>query len=220
MYNLGEKGFWALRGVSLSLKKGELTAVVGRSGSGKSTLLNILGGIDTPTEGRVIMAGKSVNTMNENRLSRWRGECIGFVFQFFQLMPTLTVLENVIMPMDLIGKIPASKRKQRADILLSKVGLEGHRDKFPSSLSGGEQQRVAIARALSNDPEIILADEPTGNLDSRTTEDIFNLLRGLTKEGKSVVMVTHNEELSARCQRVIHIQDGLIVGDLYKDQRG
>jgi putative ABC transport system ATP-binding protein len=146
-------------------------------------------------------------------LSRFRGDNIGFVFQFFQLMPTLTVLENVVMPMDFANRIPASKRKERARSLLTKVGMESHSNKFPSALSGGEQQRVAIARALSNDPDIIFADEPTGNLDSVTSKDIFELLKSLSEEGKNVIMVTHNNELAERCTRTIKISDGTILED-------
>jgi putative ABC transport system ATP-binding protein len=219
-YEIGEKGYMALRGVSIRINKGDLMAIVGKSGSGKSTLLNLLGGIDKPTEGRIVINGKEINSLGENQLSRFRGENIGFVFQFFQLMPTLTVVENVIMPMDFSRKIPVSKRKERAEMLLDKVGISSHAYKFPSALSGGEQQRVAIARALSNNPDIILADEPTGNLDSQTTDDIFSLLKNLTFEGKNVVMVTHNEELAEQCSRIIRIRDGLIVEDVYMSNNG
>lgn len=218
MYTLGEKGFWALKGIDLEIAKGEFTAVVGKSGSGKSTLLNLLGGIDSPTEGRIIVNGNVINGLKENQLSRFRGENIGFVFQFFQLMPTLTALENVLMPMDFLKKIPASKRRERASLLLKKVGMEGHANKFPSSLSGGEQQRIAIARALANNPDIIFADEPTGNLDSNTSEEIFQLLKSLTDEGKNVIMVTHNNELAKRCKRTITISDGEITEDLLQEQ--
>lgn len=213
MYALGEKNFWALKGVNLQVKKGEFIAIVGKSGSGKSTLLNLLGGIDSPTEGRIIIGGTEINGLGEKKLSRFRGDNIGFVFQFFQLMPTLTVLENVVMPMDFANRIPVSKRKERARSLLAKVGMESHSNKFPSALSGGEQQRVAIARALSNDPGIIFADEPTGNLDSSTSLDIFELLKALSEEGKNIIMVTHNNELAERCTRTINISDGRILED-------
>jgi putative ABC transport system ATP-binding protein len=213
-YTVGEKDLWALKGLNLHIKKGEFIAVVGKSGSGKSTLLNLLGGIDSPTEGRVIVNGKEINGLTENQLSRFRGESIGFVFQFFQLMPTLTVLENVIMPMDFSKRIPASERKARAKMLLKKVGIETHADKFPAALSGGEQQRVAIARALANNPDIIYADEPTGNLDSNTSEEIYNLLKSLINDGKNVIMVTHNMELAERCGRIIKISDGQIIEDI------
>lgn len=217
MYTIGEKGFWALKGLNLQIEKGEFISIVGKSGSGKSTLLNLLGGIDSPTEGRIIVNGKEINGLGENQLSRFRGENIGFVFQFFQLMPTLTVLENVIMPMDFSKRIPASKRKERAKSLLVKVGMGSHIDKFPAALSGGEQQRVAIARALANDPDIIFADEPTGNLDSNTSEDIFKLLKALSADGKSIIMVTHNNELAERCGRTIRISDGRIIEDIQNE---
>ena len=213
MYALGEKNFWALKGINLQVKKGEFIAIVGKSGSGKSTLLNLLGGIDSPTDGRIIINGKEINGLGEKKLCRFGGNNIGFVFQFFQLMPTLTVLENVIMPMDFANRIPASQRKERARSLLTKVGMESHANKFPSALSGGEQQRVAIARALSNDPDIIFADEPTGNLDSVTSMDIFELLQSLAEDGKNVIMVTHNNELAERCGRTIRISDGSILED-------
>ena len=217
-YSMGEKAYWSLQGVTLQIRKGEFVAIVGKSGSGKSTLLNLLGGIDTPTEGSIILNGRKINGLKESQITRLRGENIGFVFQFFQLMPMLTVLENVIMPMEFIKKIPSPIRKERAEMLLAKVGILSHANKFPSALSGGEQQRVAIARALSNDPDIILADEPTGNLDSQTTEDIFYLLNSLSKEGKNVIMVTHNEELAERVSRIIRIRDGRIVEDINKNE--
>jgi len=213
-YSVGKKEFLALKGIDLNINKGEFLAIVGKSGSGKSTLLNLLGGIDTPTEGSIIINGNELNGMKENQLSHFRSENIGFIFQFFQLMPTLTVLENVLMPMDFSNKIPSSKRREKAEMLLNKVKLISHADKFPSSLSGGEQQRVAIARALANDPDIIFADEPTGNLDSNTAEEIFILLKSITEEGKNVIMVTHNNELAERCNRIVKISDGQIVEDI------
>ncbi len=216
-YIIGGKEFWALKGIDLDINKGELLAIVGKSGSGKSTLLNLLGGIDAPTEGSIIINGNELNGMKENQLSRFRSENIGFIFQFFQLMPTLTALENVLLPMDFSNKIPYSKRRERAEMLLNKVNIPSHADKFPSNLSGGEQQRVAIARALANDPDIIFADEPTGNLDSNTTEDIFALLKSITDEDKNVVMVTHNNELAERCKRTIKISDGQIVEDIFNN---
>lgn len=218
-YVLGDKTYWALKGIQLEIRKGEFVAIVGKSGSGKSTLLNLLGGIDTPTEGEINISNEAIGSYNENQLSKFRGKKIGFVFQFFQLMPSLTVLENVIMPMDFTAKIPKSERRNRAKELLAKVGLLSHADKFPSSLSGGEQQRVAIARALANDPEIIFADEPTGNLDSNTAEDIFTLLSALADEGKTIVMVTHNNELAERCSRLIRLKDGSIINDTILEKR-
>lgn len=216
-YNIGGKEFWALKGINIDINRGELLAIVGKSGSGKSTLLNLLGGIDTPTEGSIVINDNELNGMKESQLSHFRSENIGFIFQFFQLMPTLTVLENVIMPMDFSNKISSSKRRERAEMLLSKVNIISHADKFPCSLSGGEQQRVAIARALANDPDIIFADEPTGNLDSNTTEDIFDLLKSITEGGKNVIMVTHNNELAERCNRIVRICDGQIVEDVSND---
>jgi putative ABC transport system ATP-binding protein len=217
-YELGEKGFWALKGVNLNIMQGEFIAIVGKSGSGKSTLLNLIGGLDRPTEGKISFDGKELNSFSENKLSRLRGENIGFIFQFFQLMPTLTVLENIMMPMEFSKNIPSSKRKVRAEQLLLEVGILDQADKFPSALSGGEQQRVGIARAMANDPKIILADEPTGNLDTQTTEEIFRLLETLVSEGKCVIMVTHNEDLAKRCDRLIRIQDGMIIEDALSDR--
>ena len=217
LYSVGEKEFWALKGIDLDINKGELLAIVGKSGSGKSTLLNLLGGIDTPTEGSIIINGNELNGMKENQLSHFRSNNIGFIFQFFQLMPTLTVLENILMPMDFSNKIASSKRRERGKMLLNKVDMINHADKFPSSLSGGEQQRVAVARALANDPDIIFADEPTGNLDSNTAEEIFRLLKSITEEGKTVIMVTHNNELAECCKRIIKIRDGQIVEEILND---
>ncbi len=213
-YGTGERGFEALKNVTAEFGEGEFVAVAGKSGSGKSTLLHLIGGIDTATRGSVVVAGNDLGKMDENRLSLFRRDNVAFVFQFFQLMPTLTVLENVILPMDFSRRITAAARKDRAKELLGKVGMYAHADKFPAALSGGEQQRVAIARALANDPAILLADEPTGNLDSRTAEEVFVLLESLAAEGKSIVMVTHNEELAGRTSRRINIHDGQIISDL------
>lgn len=219
VYSAGGTDFLALDGINLDIEKGELLAIVGKSGSGKSTLLNLLGGIDTKAEGSIIINGNELNGMKEKELSHFRSENIGFIFQFFQLMPTLTVLENILMPMDFSNKIPRLKRRERAEMLLNKVNILSHANKFPSSLSGGEQQRVAIARALANDPDIIFADEPTGNLDSNTTEEIFTLLQEITEEGKNVIMVTHNNELAERCKRTVTISDGHIADDILNDYK-
>ena len=213
-YGSGELGFEALKGVTADFSEGEFVAIAGKSGSGKSTLLHLIGGIDTPTKGSVVVAGNDLSHMDENHLSGFRRDNVGFVFQFFQLMPTLTVLENVVLPMDFSRRLSPSARRERALELLGKVGMYSHAGKFPASLSGGEQQRVAIARALANDLVILLADEPTGNLDSRTAEDVFLLLESLAAEGKLIVMVTHNEELAGRASRRINIHDGRIVSDL------
>jgi putative ABC transport system ATP-binding protein len=211
---MGHRRFLALRGVDLTFYAGEFTAVVGPSGSGKSTVLNMITGIDRPTKGEVLMAGVNVNLLTENELAQWRGVNIGIVFQFFQLLPTLTALENVMLPMDFVNRFGA-RRRQRALHLLGRVGLADHADHLPSELSGGEQQRVAIARAVANDPPIIIADEPTGNLDTATGERIMNLLRELSEEGKSVIFVTHDATLASQAQRVIRLQDGLVVSDHY-----
>lgn len=213
IFSQGERSFTALKEVNLEIGCGELVAIVGKSGSGKSTLLNLLGGIDRQSSGKITINGTELNGFTENRMSLFRGANIGFVFQFFQLMPSLTVLENVIMPMDFVKRIPSSSRRGRATMLLEKADIARHFDKFPQSLSGGEQQRTAISRALANDPPIILADEPTGNLDSATSESIFQFLCELSEEGKTVVMVTHNNELAERCGRIIRIMDGVIVED-------
>ncbi|MDQ5823666.1 MAG: ABC transporter ATP-binding protein [Chloroflexota bacterium] len=211
-YPMGHREYVALRGVDLTLHAGEFTAIVGPSGSGKSTILNMITGIDRPTSGEVIMAGMPLHRMSENELARWRGANIGIVFQFFQLLPTLTALENVMLPMDFLNSY-GSRRRERALSLLSLVGLAARADHLPSELSGGEQQRVAIARALANDPPILIADEPTGNLDTATGENIMQLLLQLSYQGKSVVFVTHDVHLASHAQRVIRVQDGQIVSD-------
>jgi len=184
-------------------------AVVGPSGSGKSTLLNLISGIDKPTAGRVVVGGVEVSALDENALARWRGEHVGIVFQFFQLLPTLTALENVMLPMQFRGKFPGQQR-ERAMAALARVGLADRADQLPAELSGGEQQRVAIARALANDPPILLADEPTGNLDSETGERIVALLAGLHQQGKTIVLVTHEDTLARAAGRVLRMQDGRI----------
>jgi putative ABC transport system ATP-binding protein len=209
---MGHREYVALRGVDLTLHAGEFTAIVGPSGSGKSTILNMITGIDRPTSGEVIMAGMPLHRMSENELARWRGANIGIVFQFFQLLPTLTALENVMLPMDFLNSY-GSRRRERALSLLSLVGLAARAGHLPSELSGGEQQRVAIARALANDPPILIADEPTGNLDTATGENIMQLLLQLSYQGKSVVFVTHDVHLASHAQRVIRVQDGQIVSD-------
>ncbi len=202
-----------LKDISLRIDPGEYVSIVGPSGSGKSTLLNMITGIDRPTTGQIYVAGQAIHTLNENQLAKWRGVHLGVVFQFFQLLPTLTVIENVILPMDFCNTVKRRERRKRALGLLDRVGLIEHADKLPSALSGGEQQRVAIARALANDPPLIVADEPTGNLDTATANEIFQLFDELVAEGKTIVLVTHDRELSARAQRVVQIQDGRIVRD-------
>jgi putative ABC transport system ATP-binding protein len=203
--------FSALRNIDLQVAAGEFVAIVGKSGSGKSTLLNILGGIDRSSSGVARIGGQELSTMNESDLARWRGTTVGFVFQFFQLLPTLTAAENVMLPMDFLRKVPASGRLLRARNLLEQVGILSQADKLPSALSGGEQQRVAFARALANDPALILADEPTGNLDSSTTESIFHLFAQLAAAGKTVVIVTHERQLPPSIDRIVELADGVVV---------
>src|SRR5262245_24236984 len=214
-YPMGNRQYMALRGVDLTLYAGEFTAIVGPSGSGKSTILNMITGIDRPTMGEALMAGAQLHRMNENDLARWRGANVGIVFQFFQLLPTLTALENVMLPMD-FSDAYKGKRAERALALLDRVGLADHANHLPSELSGGEQQRVAIARALANDPPILIADEPTGHLDTATGQRIMVLLRELSERGKSVVFVTHDAALASNAHRVIRVQDGHIVADEYQ----
>lgn len=213
-YPMGNRQYLALRGVDVTLYAGEFTAIVGPSGSGKSTILNMITGIDRPTKGQVLVSGAPVHLMSENELAQWRGANIGIVFQFFQLLPTLTALENVMLPMDFLDAY-RGKRRERALSLLKRVDLESHADHLPSELSGGEQQRVAIARSLANDPPIIIADEPTGNLDTGTGERIMLLLKELSEQGKSVIFVTHDSLLASNAQRVLKVQDGHIVSDEY-----
>jgi len=209
----GGQLFPALRGVSLRAASGDFIAVLGKSGSGKSTLLNLIAGIDRPTSGEVHAAGADLNQLGENKMALWRGRNIGVVFQFFQLLPTLTVEENILLAMDFVGKIPATGRRARARELLERVGLNDQAAKLPSALSGGQQQRAAIARALANDPPIILADEPTGNLDSETSAAVAELFHGLIGQRKTLLIVTHDDKLASRAHRVIQLKDGLIFAD-------
>ncbi|HEX5166358.1 MAG TPA: ABC transporter ATP-binding protein [Thermomicrobiales bacterium] len=210
-YRTGRRAIPALAGVSLSVEYGEWIAIVGPSGCGKSTLLNLLAGIDSADDGSVAVAGQTLNGMSENALAAWRGREVGIVFQFFQLMPTLTVLENVILPMDLAGN--TTDRQTRAMQLLEQVGVADLAGNLPSELSGGEQQRVAIARALANAPRLLLADEPTGNLDSRNGQIVVDLLDELWRQGTTIVMVTHDPEVASRASRIISMRDGQIVDE-------
>jgi putative ABC transport system ATP-binding protein len=203
--------FDALKDVSLIIGKGQLLAITGKSGSGKSTLLNIITGIDKPTQGDVSVLGVSIVRLNESELAVWRGKNVGIVFQFFQLIPTLTVAENVMLPMDFCNTFPKRERRNRALTLLEQVGIADQADKLPSTLSGGQQQRASIARALTNDPPIIVADEPTGNLDSQNAEAIFELLANFSESGKTVVVVTHEKEFSKYFRKTITISDGTII---------
>jgi len=213
VYHSGEGSLVALDRVNLRVWPGEFIAVVGKSGSGKSTLINMITGIDRPTAGEVWVGNTAVHTLDESSLARWRGHYVGIVFQFFQLLPALTAIENVMLPMDLAGRYARRERRQRAINLLARVGLVDHAHKLPSELSGGQQQRVAIARALANDPPLIVADEPTGNLDSHTAAEVFALFEDLVKEGKTVFVVTHDLDLAQRAQRIITLADGKIVGE-------
>lgn len=206
-----EKAFTALKNISLSINKGEYIAVTGKSGSGKSTLLNMITGIDHPTNGRVIINDSEIGNMNESQLAIWRGKNIGIVFQFFQLIPTLTILENLLLAMEFVNVIPKGERVQRAKSLLSDVGISEQADKMPASLSGGEQQRAAIARALANNPAIIVADEPTGNLDSKSAEAVNLIFYSLTKSGKTVIVVTHEKDVAMKYDRIFTLSDGEIV---------
>lgn len=205
--------FDALKNIDFVIKKGEYIAITGKSGSGKSTLLNILTGIDHPSKGAVIINTTEVQTLNESALATWRGKNIGIVFQFFQLIPTLTIFENILLAMEFVNVIPKNEREQRAEMLLNQVGIIQQKNKLPAALSGGEQQRAAIARALANDPPILVADEPTGNLDSKTTEIIFTLFSELAKTGKTIIVVTHEKTLNSGYNRLITIGDGMIVDD-------
>ncbi len=211
-YAMGDEGVHALRGVSLEVAAGEYVAIVGPSGCGKSTLLNLLGAIDRPTAGSVTIGDARVDAMSDAEATRFRLRHIGFVFQRFYLMPVLTAMENVMLPMSEAGMKPA-ERTVRARELLGYVGLAKRETHRPTQLSGGEQQRVAIARALANKPMLLLADEPTGELDAHTGEEIISLFRRVNRDGTTIVVVTHDEDLAASAGRVIHMRDGLIVRD-------
>jgi len=211
VFNGSDKLFTALNGVSFSIEKGELVIVSGKSGSGKSTLLNMLSGIDHPTDGEVLIDKVPIHKFKGNQLASWRGSNLGIIFQFFQLMPTLTVLENVMLPMEFTNIIARNKQKQRAQELLERVDIAALANKFPASVSGGEKQRVAIARALANNPNFIIADEPTGNLNSINTSSIHQLFNSLANEGKTIVYVTHEKETALRFTRKIEMVDGKIV---------
>ena len=203
----------ALRSVDLNINAGEFVSIIGKSGSGKSTLLNMITGIDRPTTGEVFVNGTPVHELGENKMARWRGVNLGIVFQFFQLLPTISVLENIMLPMDFCRTYPMRERAQRAMELLKLVELEEHAYKLPTALSGGQQQRVAIARALANNPPIVIADEPTGNLDSKTADSVFWLFNNLVAQGKTIIVVTHDSGLAKRTHRTALIADGEIVNE-------
>ncbi len=203
----------ALRGIDLQINAGEFVSVIGKSGSGKTTLINMITGIDRPTAGEVWVNRTAVHTLSEGQMARWRGRNLGIVFQFFQLLPIISVVENVMLPMDFCRSYPMREREARALHLLDLVGLADHAYKLPSALSGGQQQRVAIARALANDPPVVIADEPTGNLDSKTAESVFALFNELIAQGKTIIIVTHDSGLAKRTNRTALITDGEIVNE-------
>src|SRR5512136_527620 len=214
-FPVGDSEITILKGISFSVKPGEFVSIVGPSGNGKSTLLNMITGIDRPSSGEIIVTGKPVHKMSEDHLAAWRGENVGIIFQFFQMLPALSLLQNVILPMDLAAsrKYKPKERRERAEHLLEIVGLADQMHKLPSAVSGGQQQRAAIARALANDPPLLIADEPTGNLDSATSHDVFDLFAEVVSQGKTLLMVTHDKELARRVPRVLEILDGKITRD-------
>ena len=205
--------FIALRDIDLTIGTGEFVAVVGKSGSGKSTLINMITGIDRPTSGEIYVDGTAIHNLGEGPMAEWRGRNIGVIFQFFQLLPMLSCIENVMLPMDFCNMFKPSQREERALDLLRQVDMESEAYKLPNEVSGGQQQRVAIARAMANDPPVLVADEPTGNLDSRTADAVFQLFENMVRNGKTIMMVTHDDELASRVTRKITLADGEIVGE-------
>jgi putative ABC transport system ATP-binding protein len=214
IYKTGAGVFPALKGVNLTVKTHEFVAIIGKSGSGKSTLVNMITGIDRPTAGEVYVDSTPVHKLNEGELAVWRGKHLGVIFQFFQLLPTLTVVENVMLPMDFCHMYTPRERYERAMFLLEQVDMAENAHKLPSATSGGQQQRAAIARSLANDPPILVADEPTGNLDSKTAHSIFELFTNLVANGKTILMVTHDNDLAKQVTRAIMVADGEIVDDI------
>jgi ABC-type lipoprotein export system ATPase subunit len=212
-YQSAAGSFTALKRVDLQIDRGEFVAIIGKSGSGKSTLINMITGIDRPTAGAVIVGDVPVHTLSEGQMAAWRGRNLGIIFQFFQLLPALTIIENVMLPMDFCNMYTPRERPERAMQLLNQVEMAEQAHKLPSAVSGGQQQRVAIARALANDPPVLIADEPTGNLDSKTANAVFQLFAGLVANGKTVVMVTHDSDLAKRVDRAVIVADGAIVNE-------
>lgn len=211
--------FTALDGIDLQIEPGAFVSIIGKSGSGKSTLINVITGIDRPSSGEVIIARTPVHTLNEEQIALWRGRSVGVIFQFFQLLPTLTSIENILLAMDYGGHYPPAERPERALHLLDLVDMADLAHHFPATLSGGQQQCVAIARALANDPLLITADEPTGNLDSKSSERVFRLFETLASSGKAILMVTHDNDLAKRAGRTIQLADGRIVDEFSNRQR-
>jgi putative ABC transport system ATP-binding protein len=209
-YQVGDDEVTVLKGISFSVEQGEFVSIVGPSGNGKSTLLNMITGIDHPNEGHVIVGGQKVTRMSEDELARWRGENVGIIFQFFQMLPSLTLLNNVVLPMELARKHQPKERRERAMQLLERVGLADQAHKLPGAVSGRQQQRAAIARALANDPPLLVADEPTGNLDPASARSVFDLFHNLVESGKTILMVTHDKDLAGQVPRKIEIFDGRI----------
>jgi putative ABC transport system ATP-binding protein len=214
-FTVGDREVTILKSISFEINRGEFVSIVGPSGNGKSTLLNMITGIDRPSDGEIVVTDREVHRMSENQLAGWRGDNVGIIFQFFQMLPALSLLQNVILPMDFARKYSPKERRQRAMELLDLVGLADQAHKLPSMVSGGQQQRAAIARALANDPPLLVGDEPTGNLDSRTAGEVFDLFQQLVEQGKTMLMVTHDKELARRVPRRIEITDGRITRDDY-----
>ena len=210
---VGARPFAALHGIDLDIRTGECVAIVGKSGSGKTTLIHLLTGIDDATSGEIVVGGQALHGLSQRALTAWRGRHVGLVFQSPQLLPTLTIAENVTLPMDFLGAVPPRERRPRALALLERLGIADQADKLPAALSGGQQQRAAIARALANDPPIVVADEPTGNLDSATADDVMALLAALARDGKTVLTATHERELRRFFTRTVTLHDGRIVDD-------
>ena len=214
-FPVGDSEITVLHGISFDVMPGEFVSIVGPSGNGKSTLLNMVTGIDRPSAGEVVVTGRNVHTMSENQLAKWRGQHVGIIFQFFQMLPALSLVQNVTLPMEFARKYGRSERRERAMGLLELVGLADQATKLPSMVSGGQQQRAAIARSLATDPDMLVADEPTGNLDAKTAGQVFDIFMHLVEEqGKTLLMVTHDAELAARIPRKIEIVNGNIASDI------